>query len=123
MMDFTEFEFKRPRLKDKIYGELVWNDWDDEDDNFYWYGRIKDETGEEIEIVIYAESSIDFLAVGRTHSIYKRLIENLAQILDKTIEKALKDSLVLFKKARQRISAENTIKKKLRLHGIKIYSD
>jgi len=115
-----DFGYKQPKLKDKIYGQMYW---DDIGDDTFWFARMIDESGSDFDVLIYAESPVDFLVVSRTHSTYKRLIENITDILDKTVDKILENSRELFKKQRQRKGTGNFIKKTLRLYSIKIYPD
>lgn len=115
-----EFGYKQPKLKDKIYGQMYW---DDIGDDAFWFAKIIDESESDFDVLIYAESPVDFLAVSRTHSTYKRLIENITGILDKTVDNILENSRELFKKQRQRKGAGNNIKKNLRLYCIKVYPD
>ena len=72
----------RPKLKDKVYGEMFWEEWDE--DESYWFAPVKDEKGGEFSLLIRAASPADFMAVGFTHSTYRRIIENIPKILDET---------------------------------------
>ncbi len=111
----------RPKLKDKVYGEMFWEEWDE--DESYWYAPMEDEADGRFELLIRADSPTDFLAVGFTHSTYRRLIENITAIRDETVAEIMENSRELFKKKRQRNSAVEVIKKNLKLFSIKIYSD
>ena len=111
----------RPKLKDKIYGEMFWEEWDE--DEAYWYAPMENGTGESFSLLIRADAPTDFLAVGFTHSTYGRIIENIPTILDETVAEIMENSRELFKKKRQQRSAGEVIKKNLRLFSIKIYSD
>lgn len=116
-----EIEYKRPKLKDKVYGEMFWEDWDE--DEAYWYAPMQDATGNTYSLLIRADSPLDFFAVGGTHSAYRKIIENLDSIRDRMVDEIMENSQRLFKKKRQRISAGKAFKSTLRLFGIKIYSD
>jgi hypothetical protein len=111
----------RPKLKDKVYGEMFWEEWDE--DEAYWYAPIENEGDDSFSLLIRADSPTDFLAVGLTHSTYRRIIENVPKILDETIAEIMENSRLLFKKKRQRDSAGEVIKKNLQIFSIKIYSD
>ncbi len=111
----------RPRLKDKIYGEMFWEEWDE--DESYWYAPVENGQDGRFSLLIRADSLTDFLAVGFTHSTYRRIIENIPRILDETIAEIMGNSREFFKKKRQRSSFGEVIKKNLRIFSIKIYSD
>ena len=111
----------RPTLKDKVYGEMFWEEWDE--DEAYWYAPIKDATGNQFSLLIRADSPSDFMTVGGTYSTYKRLLENVSSIRDEMVDDIMENSHQLFKKQRQRQSAGEVIKKNLKLFSIKIYSD
>ena len=111
----------RTTLKDKVYGQMFWEEWDE--DEAYWYAPMKSDDGERFELLIRAASPMDFLTVAVTHSTYKRLLENIKSIRDKTVREVLENSGALFKKKRQKNSVAETIKNNLRLFSIKIYQD
>ncbi len=111
----------RTTLKDKIYGQMFWEEWDEGE--AYWYAPMEGDGGERFELLIRADSALDFLMVAATHSTYKRLLENIKSIRDETVREVLENSRSLFKKKRQRDSAAETINKNLRLFAIKIYQD
>ena len=112
---------QRPKLKDKLYGEMAWEDWDE--DEAYWYAPMKNEPGEEFSLFIRAYSPTDFMTVGGTHSIYRRLLENINIIRSEMVDESMENSSHLFIKKRQRRSAGEVVKKNLKLYSIKIYSD
>lgn len=111
----------RTTLKDKIYGQMFWEEWDEGE--AYWYAPMEGDGGERFELLIRADSALDFLMVAATHSTYKRLLENIKSIRDETVREVLENSRSLFKKKRQRDSAAETINKNLQLFSIKIYQD
>ncbi|MDQ3375088.1 MAG: hypothetical protein M3521_14530 [Acidobacteriota bacterium] len=111
----------RTTLKDKIYGQMFWEEWDEGE--AYWYAPMEGDGGERFELLIRADSALDFLTVAATHSTYKRLLENIKSIRDETVREVLKNSRSLFKKKRQRDSAAETINKNLRLFSTKIHQD
>jgi hypothetical protein len=111
----------RPKLKDKLYGEMFWEEWDEGE--AYWYTPIKDESGERFELLIRADSQADFLSVAATHSAYKKLLGNINSIRDRTVGEIMENSTRLFKKKRQRRFIGEEIKKHLKLFSIKIYPD
>jgi hypothetical protein len=115
------FGFKTPKLKDKIYGELSWEDWDENE--AYWYASMEDKSGNSYSLLISADSQLDFWAVRSSHPTFLKIHENLNSIRDEMIYEILENSRRLFKKKRQRDSAGETFKKKLKLFSIKIYSD
>lgn len=116
-----EIEYKRPKLRDKVYGEMFWEDWDE--DEAYWYAPMKDETGNTFSLLIRADSPLDFMAPRNTHSTYQNLLENINSIRAETVDKIMENSRRLFIKKRQRNSAGEVIKKNLKLFSIKIYPD
>ena len=113
--------FERTKLKDRFYGEMFWEEWDE--DEAYWFAPMKDVSGEQFSLLIRADSPTDFMTVGGTHSTYKRLLENINSIRAEMVDEIMENSRRLFKKKRQRNSAGEVFKKNLRLFSIKIYSD
>ena len=111
----------RPKLKDKFYGEMFWEEWDE--DESYWYAPMANDAGDKFSLLIRADSPMNFLVVGNTHSTYKKLLENVNSILDETVDEIMENSRELFKKKRQKLSAGESLKKSLKLFSIKIYSD
>jgi hypothetical protein len=116
-----EIEYKQPKLKDKLYGEIFWDDWDEEES--FWYAPMKTDSGERFDLLIRADSPTDFMTVGRTHSTYRKTLENLASIRDEMRADILENSRRVFKKKRERDSFGEALKKNLRLFSVKIYSD
>lgn len=116
-----DFQFQQPKLKDKVYGEMFWDDLDE--DEAFWYAPMKTGAGEQFDLLIRAYSQADFLAVAGTHSTYRKLLENLDAVRDSMIAEILEKSRKLFKKKRQRASFGKMIKSDLRLFSIKIYED
>ncbi len=112
---------QRPKLKDSLYGEMFWDDWDEEQS--YWYAPIAMDSGEKFDLLICADSQADFLAVAGTRQTYQKLLQNLGSIRDEMMDEIMENSRQLFKKKRQRDSAGEVIKKNLRLFSIKIFSD
>lgn len=51
----------RPKLKDSLYGEMYWEDWDVLEN--YWFAKIDNIPNERFELLINAASQADFLAV------------------------------------------------------------
>ncbi len=111
----------QPKLKDKIYGEMFWEEWNE--DESYWFAPIENEGRDRFSLLIRADSPTDFLAVSFTHSTYRRIMENIPKILDETIAEILESSRELFKKKRQQRSVGNFIKTRLIIFSIKIYPD
>lgn len=112
---------QRPKLKDKLYGEMFWEEWDE--DEAYWYAPMKNENCNEFSLFIRAYSPADFMTVGGTHSTYRRLLENINVIRSEMVNELMENSRHLFIKKRQRHSAGEVVKKNLKLYSIKIYSD
>lgn len=112
---------RRPKLKDGLYGEMYWNDWDDFES--HWFSRIENIPNEDFDLLIAADSQTDFLAVRGTHATFKKLLENIDEIRGQMIENILKNARELFQKNRQRKSAAETLKQKVRLYSIIIYQD
>lgn len=113
--------FPRTKLKDSLYGEMFWEEWDDSE--AYWYAPVKTDSGDDFSLLIRADSPSDFMAVRATHSTYKRLLEKVNSIRDEMIAEIMENSRLLLKKKRLRDSFGEAIKKKLELYSIKIYSD
>lgn len=111
----------RPKLKDKIYGEMFWEEWD-ADEN-YWYAPMKTDAGDGFSLLIRADSPTDFMTVGGTYATYKRLLENVNSIRGEMIDEIMENSRRLFKKKRQKNSISEEMKKSLKLFSVKIYSD
>ena len=118
---FQNRTMQRPKLKDSLYGEMVWEDWDE--DEAYWYAPMKNENGDEFSLFIRAYSPADFMTVGGTHSTYRRLLENINVIRSEMVDEVMENSRKLFIKKRQRRSAGEVVKKNLKLYAIKIYAD
>lgn len=112
--------FTRPKLTDKIYGQMFWEDWDE--DEAYWYAPVEIE-GERVSLLIEADSPMDFFAAARTHSTYQRILQTKNSIRAEMVAEVLENSRELFKKKRQKISAGETISKNLKLFSIKIFQD
>ena len=112
--------FERTKLRDRLYGEMFWEEWDEYES--YWYAPMKDASGIQFSLLIRADSPTDFMTVGGTHSTYKRLLENINSIRGEMMNEIMENSR-LFKKKRQRNSAGEVFKKNLKLFSIKIYSD
>ncbi len=55
----------RTTLKDKIYGQMFWEEWDEGE--AYWYAPMEGDGGERSELLIRADSALDFLMVAATH--------------------------------------------------------
>jgi len=62
----------RPTLKDKTYGQMFWEEWDE--DESYWFAPMENAAGERFSLLIRADSPVDFLTVGGTYSTYKRFV-------------------------------------------------
>lgn len=119
---FTEINnMRRPKLKDGLYGVMYWNDWDDFEN--HWFARIENVPNEDFDLLVIAESQADFLAVGGTHATYKKLLANIDELRGQMIGNILEKMRELFKKTRQRKSAAETLKQKMRLYSITIYQD
>ncbi len=112
---------QRPKLKDKIYGEMFWEEWDD--DEAYWFAPMKNGSGRDFSLLIRADSPTDFMTVGMTYSTYRKILENLDSIRAETVAEILGNSRKLFIKKRQKDSAGKELQKNLQLFSIKIYSD
>lgn len=113
--------FERTKLKDALYGEMFWEEWDESE--AYWSVQVKTDSGDDFSLLISADSPSDFMAVRMTHSTYKRILENVNSIRDEMIAEIMENSRRLLKKKRQRDSFAELIKKKLGLFSIKIYSN
>lgn len=110
----------RTKLTDKIYGQMLWEEWDD--DEAYWFAPLNID-GKKVEFLIEADSPLDFFAVGRTHSVYQRIVQMQDVIRAEMVRLILEKSRELFKKKRQRNAARDVISKNLKLSSIKIYQE
>lgn len=111
----------RPKLKDSLYGEMYWEDWDEFEN--CRFAKIDNVPNQSFELLINAASQADFLAVTGTHTTYKNLIENLVSIRSLMVQDILDNSRRLFKKERQRKFVGEKITQTLRLFRIKIFQD
>lgn len=109
-----------PKLKDKVYGEMIWEQW--EDDLGVWYSRMKDDEYEMYEIYIHAKSPMDFLAVGRTHKTYQNLMLNLPFIQTQAAQYFFKNSDI-FPKKKERYYVSRIFSEMLEMISITIYED
>ncbi len=117
-----EFEYKQPKLKDSIYGEMGWED--DIDFEQYWFARVENDVHGEYEVLIYADSPADFMAVRGTHSTYNRILTELSQIKLESIRYIIENAEdVRFQRSRQKEFAVKKIESGLRLFCVKIYQD
>lgn len=115
-------EFKQPKLKDSLYGEMRWED--DYDFDTYWFSRIDDELNGNHEVLIYANSSSDFMAVRGTHSTYRKILADLTKIKHQSSLYLLENEEDLrFEKSRHKDFAAKKIEAELQLFCIKIFSD
>ncbi len=116
-----EIAYKQPKLKDKLYGEMFW----EEVDEFhrFWFARMTDAAGERFELLIHADSPVDFLAVGMTHKTFRELLEQMASIRRKTVRDLIDNEEIAFEKTRHKKSATEMIEKTLKLFSIKIFGD
>jgi hypothetical protein len=117
-----EFNYKQPKLKDNLYGEMLWEDYD-EYGEYMWFANIVDEVNGSFQVYIIADSSLDFMAVRNTHSTYKKLLADLPNIRKKTVLELLENEEIGFNKKRQKKIAIEKIDKTLELQSIKIYQD
>lgn len=117
-----EFNSRQPKIKDSLYGEMLWED-DDEDGEYMWFADIEDEINGRFQVYIIAESPTEFMAVRNTHSTYKKLLADLPDIRKKTVLELIKNEEIEFDKKRQKDLAVKKIEETLELHSIKIYQD
>ncbi len=116
-----EIEYKQPKMKDSLYGEMKW---EDDFEETYWFSRIETDAESEHEILIYADSPTDFMAIRGTHSTYKRILSDLAKIKAESASYLLDNEQDLrFEKSRHKDFAAKKIESKLRLFCIKIFQD
>lgn len=109
-----------PKIKDKIYGEMNWEEWDY--DYGFWFSNIEDEEFGEFEMLVHSNSLMDFLAVRNTHKTYNSLMINLPIIIDKALEKIFKEGKI-FTKRKERRHVKKVFGQHLELVSIKIFSD
>jgi hypothetical protein len=116
-----EIEYKQPKLKDSLYGEMLW---EDDFEEQYWFARIKNNEVGEHEVLVYADSPTDFMFVRLTHSTYRKILENLAKIKHQSSLYLLKNEKDLpFEKNRHKEFVVKKIESGLQLFCIKIYQD
>lgn len=113
--------FERTKLKDALYGELLWEEWDGSE--AYWFAPMNTDSGDDFSLLISADSPSDFMAVRMTHPTYKRIIKNVNSIRDEMIAEIMEYSRGLLKKKRQRDSFAELIRKKIEIFSIKINSN
>lgn len=109
-----------PKLKDKIYGEMNWEQW--EDDYGFWFSRIKDEEYESFDLLIRAASPMSFLAAGNTHQIFEDLLLNLPSIRNQAVQRIFKNTR-LFPKKKERNHVKKVFEQMLELTSIMIFED
>lgn len=114
-------EYKQPKLKDSLYGEMLWeNDFDET----YWFSRIRDAAIGEHEILIYADSPSDFMAVRGTHRTYQNILSGLAKIKSDSARYLLENERDLrFQKSRHKDFAAKKIEGELQIFCVKIFQD
>ncbi len=117
-----EIKYKQPKLKDNLYGEMFWQDWD-EDLEKVWFARIDNVPNEEFEVLIETESPLDFIAVRNTHSTYKKLIADLPAIRQKTIDFILANIAEWADNRTERKALRERLNQPFKLYAIKIYYD
>lgn len=117
-----QINYKQPKLKDSLYGEMLWED--DSEFETYWFSRIKNEVEGTHELLIYADSPSDFMAIRGTHSTYHRILVDLAKIKHQSCLYLLENEKDLrFQRARHKKFAAQKIESELKLFCIKIFAD
>lgn len=117
-----EFNYRQPKLNDGLYGEMRWEDYD-EDGEYMWFADINDEVNGRFQVYIIADSPSEFMAVRNTHSTYKKLLADLPNIRRKSVLELVENEEIGFNKQRQKKFAVEKIEKTLELHSIKIFQD
>ncbi len=117
-----EIKYKQPKLKDSLYGEMFWQDFN-EDLETNWFARIENVPNEKFEVLIEAESPLDFMAVRNTHSTYKKLIADLPSIRQKMIEDILQNIDEWAETRTERKELRERLNQPLKLCSITIYED
>ncbi len=117
-----ETKYKQPKLKDSFYGEMFWQDFD-EDSETHWFARIGNVPNEQFEVSIAAESPLDFMAVRNTYSTYKKLLADLPSIRQKTIEYILENIDECAENRTERKELRERLNQPLKLALITIYYD
>jgi len=117
-----EIPYKQPKLKDSLYGQMFWEDFDEISEP-HWFAKIENVPNEEFDVCIETDSPLDFMAVRNSHSTYKKLVENLSSIRRQMIEDILHniDQWAENRTERKQISA--SLKKPLKLFSLRIYYD
>ena len=117
-----EIKYKQPKLKDSLYGEMFWQNFD-EDMETTWFARIENVPNERFEVLIEAESPLDFMAVRNTHSMYKKLLADLPLIRQKTIDFILENIDEWAENRTERKTLRERLNQPLKLSSITIYED
>jgi len=108
----------RPKLKDSLYGEMLW------DDEFEcWFARVENVADESFDILIYSQSPLNFFAVKSTHQTYQRLIADLPAIRRQAFRELIENDKRISPKRRERRFMAETLEKKVEIFSITIYED
>ncbi|CAN5265389.1 hypothetical protein BH20ACI1_BH20ACI1_11360 [soil metagenome] len=111
----------RTKLKDKIYGEMFWEEWDEFQS--FWYAPMTIEADGKFDLLIHADSPLDFLAVGGTHKTFYKLLEDMPSIRKKTVRDLVENGEITFPKSKHKKTAMEMLEKELKLISIKIFGD
>jgi hypothetical protein len=115
-------EYKQPKLKDSLYGQMFWEDFDEYTEP-HWFAKIKNVPNEEFDVIIETDSPLDFMAVRNTHSTYKKLVANLPSIRRQMIENILRNIDEWAENQTERKKLSESLKKPLQIFSIRIYYD
>ncbi len=117
-----EIKYKQPKLNDSLYGQMYWEDVDDELEP-HWFARIDSVPNEKFEVLIETDSPLDFMAIRNTHSTFKKLMADILSIRKRIIQDILGNLQNLVKNRSQRKSIGESLKKNLKISSVKIYYD
>ena len=107
-----------PNLQDKLYGEMKWDD-----EEFCWFSFVEVVPGDRIQVCVYAETPLDFLAVRNTHQTYNRLLDKTIELRQRAMREIIGNNTKISPKKRERQFMANMLEKELRLFSVMIYED
>ena len=103
-----------PKLQDKIYGKMKWDD-----EELCWSSFVEVIPGDRIQVFIYAETPLDFLAVRNTYQTYNRLLDKTIELRQWAMREITGNNARISPKKRERQFIANMIEKELRLFSAK----
>ena len=117
-----EIKYKQPKLTDSLYGQMFWEDWDDETEP-HWFARIDFIPNEAFEVLIETDSPLDFMAVRHTHPTFKKLMSEFSSIRNQMIQNILDNLNDWAENRTERRALAELLKKPLKIFSVTIYDD